>query len=82
MYFSLISEEKGAQLVIDAAKALPACPFVFYGRIDPEYEAKFASELERMPNVEYRGIFDSVAGGCSQRAQSVRHPSLPNDVSS
>lgn len=62
VYFSLISEEKGAQLVIDAAKALPACPFVFYGRIDPEYEAKFASELERMPNVEYRGIFDSVAG--------------------
>lgn len=62
VYFSLISEEKGAQLVIDAAKALPACLFVFYGRIDPVYEAKFMNELEQMPNVEYRGVFDSVAG--------------------
>ena len=62
VYFSLISEEKGAQLAIDAAKALPACLFVFYGRIDPVYEAKFMNELEQMPNVEYRGVFDSVAG--------------------
>ena len=45
-----------------AAKALPDCCFSFYGRIDTAYEAKFASELERLPNAEYRGVFDSVAG--------------------
>lgn len=62
VYFSLISEEKGAQLVIDAAKALPDCSFSFYGRIDPSYETRFKSEVNRIPNVRYLGVFDSVAG--------------------
>lgn len=62
VYFSLISEEKGAQLVVEAAKVLPTCSFSFYGRIDPAYEAKFSSEVEQLSNVEYRGVFDSVAG--------------------
>lgn len=62
VYFSLISEEKGAQLTIDAAKELSDCSFSFYGPIDAQYEKKFLREVERLHNVEYRGVFDSVAG--------------------
>lgn len=62
MYFSLISEEKGAQLVVDAARVMPSCSFSFYGRIDPSYEARFTDEVEQLSNVTYRGVFDSVTG--------------------
>ena len=62
MYFSLISEEKGAQLAIEAAKKLPDCSFSFYGPIDASYEEKFMRQVENLRNVEYRGLFDSVTG--------------------
>lgn len=62
VYFSLISEEKGAQLTIDAAKELSNCSFTFYGPIDAPYKEKFMREVACLPNVEYRGIFDSVSG--------------------
>lgn len=62
VYFSLISEEKGAQLAIEAAKKLPDCSFSFYGPIDASYEEKFMRQVENLRNVEYRGLFDSVTG--------------------
>ena len=62
MYFSLIGEENGAQLNIEAAKELSDCSFSFSGPIDAPYEEKFMREVENLRNVEYRGLFDSVTG--------------------
>lgn len=62
VYFSLISEEKGAQLVLDAARLLPKLSFSFYGRIDESYGSRFERQVDALSNVEYRGVFDSVTG--------------------
>lgn len=62
VYFSLISEEKGAPTVLTAAEALPEVVFHFYGRIDPVYEAEFKAVAGGLSNVAYHGVFDSVQG--------------------
>lgn len=62
VYFSLISEEKGAPLVLDVARRLPGVDFHFYGRIDPALSDAFAEACEQLPNVRYHGVFDSVGG--------------------
>lgn len=60
VYFSLVSEEKGALLVLDAAKALPDVDFHMYGRIDPTIESHFIQRCDELDNVAYHGVFDSV----------------------
>lgn len=60
VYFSLVSEEKGALLVLDAAKALPDVDFHMYGRIDPMIENRFIQQCDGLDNVSYHGVFDSV----------------------
>lgn len=62
VYFSLVSEEKGALLVLDVARKLPDVNFHFYGRIDPAISDVFMEGCERLPNVRYHGVFDSVGG--------------------
>ena len=59
VYFSLISEVKGASLVLDVARKLPDVDFHFYGRIDPALSGDFISECEQLANVCYHGVFDS-----------------------
>lgn len=62
VFFSLISEEKGAEIVLEAAKALPEVTFDFYGRIDDDFGNVFLSEVHQSNNVVYQGVFDSVSG--------------------
>lgn len=62
VYFSLISEQKGARLVLDVARNLPEIEFHFYGRIDQAFEAYFMSEVSDLANVQYHGVFDSASG--------------------
>lgn len=62
VFFSLVSPDKGADLVLKAAEALPDVGFTFYGRIEKGYEEEFLSDVGRLPNTQYKGVFDSVAG--------------------
>lgn len=62
VYFSLVSPDKGADLVLGAADALPQVEFHFYGRIEEGYEERFSAAVARRENVSYHGVFDSVAG--------------------
>lgn len=61
VFFSLVSPDKGADLVLDAAETLPNVDFYVYGRIEHEYD-EFLSRVESLANVEYMGVFDSVHG--------------------
>lgn len=60
VFFSRVSPEKGADVVLEAARRLPNVAFAFYGQIDSDYETNFLSDVERLANVTYMGVFDSV----------------------
>lgn len=62
VFFSLIGHDKGADLVLDAAEALPRVGFTFYGRVEHAFEREFGERVAALLNVGYRGVFDSVAG--------------------
>lgn len=62
VYFSLVSEEKGALVVLDVARMLPNVDFHLYGRIDPDIPNEFLMRCDALPNVCYHGVFDSVEG--------------------
>lgn len=62
VFFSLIGEAKGADLVLEAARNLSEVEFHFYGRVDCGFKQRFRAGLSSLPNVEYHGIFDSVSG--------------------
>ncbi|MCM3610392.1 glycosyltransferase [Planococcus sp. MERTA32b] len=61
LFFSQISTEKGADIVLDAAKKLNKenIPFEidFYGHIEPNYREQFLSNVNLLPNVQYHGVF-------------------------
>lgn len=57
LFFSLISIDKGADRVLEAARALPHVQFDFYGSVDPEYEETFRVKAEQIPNAAYHGVF-------------------------
>lgn len=59
VFFSRISPEKGADVVLETARRLSNVTFAFYGQIDRDYEAAFLSAAEGLKNVTYKGIFDS-----------------------
>lgn len=61
VYFSLISPEKGAPIVLCAAKVLTQMDFHFYGRIKSGYEEEFTTQVSESPNVYYHGVFDSIS---------------------
>lgn len=62
VFFSLVSPDKGACIVLEAARMLPQVDFHFYGRIEEGYEEEFLSSVAQSPNVYYHNVFDSVAG--------------------
>lgn len=62
VFFSLIGEAKGADLVLDIVSDLPKVEFHFYGPIEKNFEHRFINTISELPNVEYHGIFDSVNG--------------------
>lgn len=57
VFFSYVRREKGADLVVEAAKKLPNIDFAFYGSVYSGYEAEFIKTIEPLPNVAYKGNF-------------------------
>ena len=57
VFFSLIAEGKGADLVLQAAAAMPEIVFDFYGPLEPNIESRFLSDVKRLENVRYLGVF-------------------------
>ncbi len=57
VFFSQISQFKGADIVLEAARELKTVNFTFYGAILDEYKDNFLEEVESLPNVQYKGIF-------------------------
>lgn len=61
VFFSLISEEKGADLVVDAFNLLSQSQekitVDFYGHIDREFEKKFLKKISSNIYMNYKGIF-------------------------
>ena len=57
VFFSLIQEKKGADIVLNAARNCPSVDFAFYGSIDGDYEKHFMVEIASLPNVQYHGLF-------------------------
>lgn len=59
VYFSLISPEKGVDLVLGAAEKLPNVSFDFFGMIKEEYKETFNNRISKLKNAKYKGVFDS-----------------------
>jgi glycosyltransferase involved in cell wall biosynthesis len=59
VYFSLISPDKGANIVLDTARILPRMDFHFYGPIEKGYEERFLALVACNSNVYYHGVFPS-----------------------
>lgn len=70
VFFSQIQPEKGADLVLEAARMLPHVEFSFYGDIVDDYKDIFMSRVNAQQNVSYYGVFkgsiDAVYGELSK----------------
>lgn len=60
VFFSKISIDKGADVVLAAATRLPEIEFHFYGQIEGEFRFEFDQAVAKCANVFYHGVFDSV----------------------
>lgn len=61
VFFSQVQPEKGADLVLEAARMLPHVDFSFYGNIVDNYKEIFMNKVNVQQNVSYYGIFkDSI----------------------
>ena len=59
VFFSQISKEKGADIVLSAAGKLPQVTFNFYGPVVSEFRSSFDAALSSLENVHYHGVFNS-----------------------
>lgn len=70
VFFSQIQPEKGADLVLEAARMLPHVDFSFYGNIVDDYKDIFMNRVNDQQNVSYYGVFkesiDAVYGELSK----------------
>lgn len=61
LYFSLISKDKGADIVIEAAKILNKrgidFSIDFYGHVEEKYKIEFEKNIEILEHVNYYGVF-------------------------
>jgi glycosyltransferase involved in cell wall biosynthesis len=61
LYFSLISKEKGADILVDSVKLLNKqnanIRFDFYGHIEDEYLSEFQNSVQGVRNINYNGVF-------------------------
>lgn len=57
VFFSQVSETKGADLVLQAAERSPDIVFDFFGPVDRAYEERFLSAIHRLDNAHYHGVF-------------------------
>lgn len=70
VFFSQVQPEKGADLVLEAARMLPNVDFSFYGNIVDDYKDIFVNRVNAQQNVSYYGVFkgsiDAVYGELSK----------------
>lgn len=59
VFFSLISEKKGADIVLDVAEKSPKIQFDFWGEIDKRFYLYFKKRVSELNNVHYCGVFKS-----------------------
>lgn len=58
LYYSNICPEKGSDIALTVAEALPDLDLDFWGEfIDNGYKTQFLSNVEALPNCAYRGVF-------------------------
>ena len=57
VFFSSICEMKGCMEIIEAAKKCPSVLFYFYGFVNKEFQKYFYENVESLPNVYYKGVF-------------------------
>lgn len=57
VFFSIIQPEKGTDLILEAAKALPDMQFHFFGPVQKGYEETFHRSVKECVNVTYHGVF-------------------------
>lgn len=57
VFFSQVQPEKGADLVLEAARMLPNVDFSFYGNIVDDYKDIFMNRVNAQQNVSYYGVF-------------------------
>ena len=57
VFFSLISREKGVDVLLEAIKSCSQAVFSFYGNIEEGYKVDFERIVNSLSNAEYRGIF-------------------------
>ncbi len=57
VFFSLIQPQKGADLVMEAAKQTPEISYAFYGPVDEAYKDEFLHALDQVNNAQYYGAF-------------------------
>ena len=70
VFFSLISEMKGADIVVELARINRNISFYFYGPIESSYEKKFSFATESFKNIHYKGVFDaSTSNVCNELAK-------------
>ncbi len=55
--FSMIYPKKGIDTALLAAEELPDISFDFYGGVSPEYVERFNSDINRLDNCTYHGVF-------------------------
>ena len=67
VFFSWIHPDKGIDLIMEAAAELPEIDFVFYGPIFADLEERFRHDMQCIPNVEYKGVFQgTTAETCAE----------------
>lgn len=57
VFFSLVQEMKGVDLILETAEHLTEVDFFIYGPIDPDFEQTFREHMQHLSNVRYQGIF-------------------------
>lgn len=64
VFFSLISKDKGADIIIEAANLLNQqdiyCYVDFYGHIEAKYKSEFEASLNSNKRIRYCGVFKSI----------------------
>lgn len=61
VFFSLIQPEKGADIILAAAKELPMVQFDFYGNVSADYINSFDLCVAELSNVTYHGVFSGTS---------------------
>lgn len=57
LFFSQVSREKGADLVLEAAAQTPDIEYHFYGPVEESFASEFQQSTHALPNCTYHGIF-------------------------